>query len=100
MERGKLFAGLFLYALISLSVSLPASGQEPFYKGKTIRIIVGLSPGGGYDLWARMIARHIGKHIPGQHTVIVDNMPEAGSIIAANHGLRWLRPLKSSRFSA
>ena len=91
-EGIKVFAGLFLYVLIFLSVSLPAYEQEPFHIGKTIRIIVGLSPGGGYDLWARMIARHIGKHIPGQPTVIVDNMPGAGSIIAANHVYKVAKP--------
>ena len=85
-------ARLFLSLFIFLSLALPASSQEPFYKGKTIRIIVGLSPGGGYDLWARIIARHIGKHIPGQPTVIVDNMPGAGSIIAANHVYRSAKP--------
>src|SRR3990167_465572 len=92
VEKIKVFARLFLYVLIVLSVSLSASAQELFYKGKTIRIIVGLSPGGGYDLWARMIARHIGKHIPGQPTVIVDNMPGAGSIIAANHVYKAAKP--------
>ena len=86
------FARVFLYLFIPLSVSLPALAQEPFYKGKTIRIIVGLSPGGGYDLWARVIGRHMGKHIPGQPTVIVDNMTGAGSIIAANHIYKTAKP--------
>lgn len=58
---------------------------EDFYRGKTIRIIVGSAAGGGYDTYARTIARHIGKYIPGNPNVIVENMPGAGSLKAANH---------------
>jgi len=56
-----------------------------FYRGKTVRIIVGFSAGGGYDAYSRLIGRHLQKHIPGNPSVIVDNMAGAGSIIAANH---------------
>jgi tripartite-type tricarboxylate transporter receptor subunit TctC len=56
-----------------------------FYRGKTVRIVVGFSAGGGYDQYSRLIARHLSKYIPGNPAVIVDNMPGAGSIIAANH---------------
>lgn len=56
-----------------------------FYKGKTVTVIVGYSPGGGYDLYARQLATHIGKHIPGNPTVIVENMAGAGSLKSANH---------------
>jgi tripartite-type tricarboxylate transporter receptor subunit TctC len=56
-----------------------------FYRGKTIRIVVGFSAGGGYDQYSRLIARHLSKYIPGNPSVIVDNMAGAGSIIAANH---------------
>ena len=56
-----------------------------FYRGKSVRIIVGFSAGGGYDAYSRVIGRHLHKHIPGNPTVIVDNMAGAGSIIAANH---------------
>ena len=56
-----------------------------FYQGKTVRIVVGFSAGGGYDQYSRVIARHLSKHIPGNPAVIVDNMPGVGSIIAANH---------------
>ena len=55
------------------------------YKGKTVRIIVGFSAGGGYDAYSRVIGRHLHKHIPGNPTVVVDNMAGAGSILAANH---------------
>jgi tripartite-type tricarboxylate transporter receptor subunit TctC len=58
---------------------------QQFYSGKTVRIIVGSAPGGGYDTYARAIARHLGRYIPGQPTVIVENMPGAGSLVAANH---------------
>src|ERR671923_323654 len=56
-----------------------------FYRGKTVRIVVGFSAGGGYDQYSRLIARHLGKYIPGNPAVIVENMAGAGSIIAANH---------------
>jgi tripartite-type tricarboxylate transporter receptor subunit TctC len=66
--------------------------QEPFYRGKTIRLIVGLAPGGGYDLYSRVIARHMGKHIPGNPTIVVDNMTGAGSVIAANYMYHSAKP--------
>jgi tripartite-type tricarboxylate transporter receptor subunit TctC len=69
-----------------------ALGQDAFFKGKTIRIIVGVSAGGGYDTYSRLVARHLGKHIPGTPTVIVDNMPGAASLIAANHVYKVARP--------
>lgn len=78
-----LFIPLSLY--FNLSTVTSASAQEPFYKGKTIRIVVGLSAGGGYDRAARIISRHLGKYIPGNPEVIVQNMPGAGSVIAANY---------------
>lgn len=56
-----------------------------FYRGKSVRIIVGFSAGGGYDAYSRVIGRHLHKHIPGNPNVIVDNMAGAGSMIAANH---------------
>ena len=55
-----------------------------FYRGKTVRIIVGFAAGGGFDAYSRVIGRHLGKYIPGNPTVIVDNMPGVGSLIAAN----------------
>jgi tripartite-type tricarboxylate transporter receptor subunit TctC len=56
-----------------------------FYRGKTVRIIVGHGVGGGFDVWSRAIARHLGKYVPGNPTVIVENMPEAGGMVAANN---------------
>jgi tripartite-type tricarboxylate transporter receptor subunit TctC len=80
-----------LIALTAFGGDRPAEAQ-PFYEGKTVRIIVGLAPGGGYDTYARVIARHIGRHIPGNPTVIVENMPGAGSLISANHIFKVAKP--------
>jgi tripartite-type tricarboxylate transporter receptor subunit TctC len=63
-----------------------------FYKGKTIRLVVGYAPGGAYDFYARVIARHIGKHIPGSPNLIVENMPGAGSLVSANHLYKIAKP--------
>src|SRR5512144_1652728 len=56
-----------------------------FYQGKTIRVIVGGSPGGGFDIYTRAMARHMGKHIPGNPSLIVENMTGAGTFIAAKY---------------
>jgi tripartite-type tricarboxylate transporter receptor subunit TctC len=61
------------------------AGADEFYKGKTIRFIVGFAAGGGFDTYTRMIARHIGKHIPGHPDTLVENMTGAGSLVAANY---------------
>ena len=63
----------------------PVLAQAPFYQGKTIRIVIGSSTGGGYDLWARVLARYYGKYIPGNPTILVQNMPGAASIVATNY---------------
>ena len=67
-------------------------GAAPFYEGKAIRIIVGTAPGGGYDTYTRVIARHFGKYIPGNPTIIVDNMPGAGGLVSANHLFKVAKP--------
>ena len=65
-----------LFILMTLLVNWTAAhSQDNFYRGKTVRIIVGASAGGGYDTYTRTIARHMGKHIPGNPTLVVDNMP-------------------------
>jgi tripartite-type tricarboxylate transporter receptor subunit TctC len=58
---------------------------EKFYHRKTVSIIVGSGAGGGFDTTARLVSRHIGKHIPGAPVVIVQNMPGGGGLVAANH---------------
>jgi tripartite-type tricarboxylate transporter receptor subunit TctC len=76
---------------IALAAALTSAGQASaqsvadFYKGKTVTIFIGFSPGGSYDGFARMVARHLGKHIPGNPNVVPQNMPGAGSFTAANH---------------
>ena len=66
--------------------------QEPFFKAKTVRIVVGFSPGGGFDVYSRAISRHLGRHIPGNPNVIVENMTGAGSLIAANNIYKVAKP--------
>jgi tripartite-type tricarboxylate transporter receptor subunit TctC len=78
---------LVLTALLSAHAGATlAQSNDDFYRGKTLQIDVGFGPGGGYDLWARTLARHIGKHIPGHPAILVQNLPGAGSLTA-------LRPL-------
>jgi tripartite-type tricarboxylate transporter receptor subunit TctC len=62
-----------------------ARAQDNFFAGKTVRIVVGSSPGGGYDYWARLLARSMAKHIPGNPEVVVQNMPGGGSLVATNY---------------
>ena len=70
----------------------PGLAQDSFYKGKTVRIIVGASAGGGYDTYSRTIARHMGKHIQGNPTFVVENMPGAGFLISANYIYKVAKP--------
>jgi tripartite-type tricarboxylate transporter receptor subunit TctC len=80
-------------AAIFLFVGYPGEAKaEDFYQGKTISIIVGYAAGGGYDTYARTLARHLGNHIPGKPTVIVQNMTGAGSLIAANYLYKKAEP--------
>jgi tripartite-type tricarboxylate transporter receptor subunit TctC len=80
-------------AILSLLLtSAAAHAQDGFYGGKTIRIIVGASAGGGYDTYSRTIARHMGKYIRGNPTLVVDNMPGAGFLISANYMYKVAKP--------
>ncbi|HEY6258468.1 MAG TPA: tripartite tricarboxylate transporter substrate-binding protein [Xanthobacteraceae bacterium] len=79
-------------ALAGLSIALaglraaPAAAQAgPSLAGRNVQMLIGFGPGGGYDLWGRVVARHIGKHLPGKPTVVPQNMPGAGSFVAANN---------------
>jgi tripartite-type tricarboxylate transporter receptor subunit TctC len=89
--RRRLFA--FVTVLVVLaSISSSPVGAQSFYEGKTVRINVGFAAGGGFDTYARVMGRHMGKHIPGNPTIIVDNMPGAGSLISANHLYKVAKP--------
>jgi tripartite-type tricarboxylate transporter receptor subunit TctC len=79
--------GVVTAATLAAATGQPAFAQSAaeFYKGKTVTFYVGLSPGGGYDLNARLVAKHIGKYIPGQPEVIVKNMPGGGGIVMTNY---------------
>jgi len=83
--RAALFGCLGLIALLVGPTSGAAQSVEEFYKGRQITLIVGFNPGGGYDVYARLMARHLPRFIPGTPTIIVKNMPGAASLIAANH---------------
>src|SRR5436189_847692 len=80
--------------LLAALAAIPLAGfaQPSPYAGKTVTIIVGYKAGGGYDATARLLARHLPKHIPGKPTVIVQNMPGANSMIAANHVYNIAKP--------
>ena len=76
---------LLCSAIAAFLLAPSVHAAAPYYEGKAIRIIVGTAPGGGYDTYTRLLARHFSKHIPGTPTVIVDNIPGAGGLLSANH---------------
>lgn len=82
---------LTLYPFNPLTLSA-VFAQTSFYQGKTVKIIIGSTTGGGYDLWARVLARYLGKHIPGNPEIVVQNMPGAGSVVAANYVYNLAKP--------
>jgi len=83
-RRRLLAAAAALWASFAVSPGHAAPAAD-FYKGRVVQILVGFTPGGGYDLYARVLARHMGRHIPGRPAVVVQNMPGAGSLKAANY---------------
>lgn len=84
--------GTFALGLaLAWSAGGPAHAAD-FYEGKVIRLVVGFTAGGGFDVQARTLARHLSKHIPGKPAIVVENMPGAGSLKAANHIARVAKP--------
>lgn len=86
---------LAIFVLLVFNVLMTGTGRaatDEFFKGKTVRIIVGFAPGGGFDIYSRTIARHMGKHVPGNPIFVVENMTGAGSLIAANHVYKVAKP--------
>jgi tripartite-type tricarboxylate transporter receptor subunit TctC len=86
--RGALAGGALAIGLLAGLAGCDTAGAqsvEGFYRGRTVTIVIGFGVGGGYDVGARVLARHFGKHIPGNPTVVAQNMPGAGSLRAANY---------------
>jgi tripartite-type tricarboxylate transporter receptor subunit TctC len=81
----RLLGGICFAALLGAFDAGYAAAQGSFYQGKTVTVVVGSAPGGLYDLWARLLARTMGKYIPGNPNMLVQNMPGAGSVVAANY---------------
>src|SRR5262245_38693663 len=88
MRTRTMVRAVAVLALASFSCAMPAHAQAPadFFKGRNIELYIGYSVGGAYDLYARVLARHLGKHIPGNPTIVPKNMEGAGSLRLAN----WL----------
>jgi len=91
MQKLLTVIGIAVLATV-LIASHPAAQAQDYYKDKTVTIIVGYSPGGSFDLYARVIARYIGRYLPGNPTRIVENMTGAGGMIAANHLYNRVKP--------
>jgi tripartite-type tricarboxylate transporter receptor subunit TctC len=83
---------LFVHACSFFAVSALHAQAEPFYKGKTLKVVVGTTAGSLYDLWARAVAAHIGRHIPGNPETLVQNMPGAGHKVATNYMYNIAKP--------
>jgi tripartite-type tricarboxylate transporter receptor subunit TctC len=92
---------LAVAALLAVSGAGPAraAGVEEFYQGRTVQLIIGYSVGGGYDAYARLLAKHMGAHIPGHPTIVPQNMPGAGSLKATNY-IYAVAPKDGSVFGA
>ena len=92
MKKKILCTLIVLAVLFVFSPQHESRAAAPYYEGKTINIIVGFAPGGGYDLFVRPLARILPKYIPGNPTILVQNMPTAGSMGAANHLFNVAKP--------
>jgi len=92
MKKGTLYLFSLAVVFAFLASASTAALAAEFYKGKTIRFVVGYSPGGGYDTYTRAVARHIGRFIPGNPVPIVQNMTGGGSLIAANYIYNRAKP--------
>jgi tripartite-type tricarboxylate transporter receptor subunit TctC len=82
----------FWFIVLSLIWVPSTYAAAPFYEGKTIKLIVGFSAGGGFDTYSRVIGRHMGKHLPGNPTIVVENMTGAASLVATNHVYKVAKP--------
>ena len=78
-------ARVLIIALSMAGCASPSFAQDDFYRGKTVQLLIGFQAGSGYDTYGRTLARHLGKHLPGVPSIVVQNMTGAGSLVAANH---------------
>jgi tripartite-type tricarboxylate transporter receptor subunit TctC len=95
MRKIPWYPALLLFAVALYGLQLPAAWaneEEKFFSGKRVRILVTVTPGGGYDLYARLVARHLGQHLPGKPSVIVQNMTGGGGRIGTNYAFRVAKP--------
>jgi tripartite-type tricarboxylate transporter receptor subunit TctC len=88
----KQFVAAFWFLLLIVPSNRDLYAQEPFYKGKMFKIVVGSPPGGFYDAWARLLSRYMPKYLPGNPDSIVQNMPGAGSLVASNYVYNIAKP--------
>jgi tripartite-type tricarboxylate transporter receptor subunit TctC len=82
IARRMIWSAVVLAALMALAPALRADPVADFYRGKTMKVIIGFGPGGGYDLYGRLAAEFLGRHIPGNPTIVPENMPGGGSVKA------------------
>jgi tripartite-type tricarboxylate transporter receptor subunit TctC len=92
MKWAAVRTGLLVTTMVALSSSQLSAQSETDFKGKTIRLIIGTSTGGGVDLYARVVAQHLGRHLPGEPTIVPQNMPGASSVVAANYLYTMAKP--------
>ena len=81
------FVAVLFIAILGLGVQASAQTPEQFYAGKTIDFVIGYPPGGSNDTFGRLLARHLGKHIPGKPAIVPKNQPGAGSFLAVNSAI-------------
>jgi hypothetical protein len=79
-------------AVLAFNFNFAHAASDDVFKGNTVKIVVGLTAGGAFDAYARTLARYLGKHIPGNPTFVVDNMPGAGGLVAANYVYKVAKP--------
>jgi tripartite-type tricarboxylate transporter receptor subunit TctC len=92
MDKDKRILYMALALVVLLLLPAITYAAAPFYEGKNIRVIVAGSPGGGFDSYARALARHLGKHVPGKPTIMIENMTGAGGLVAANYLYKIAKP--------
>src|SRR3989338_355078 len=80
------------FVILAFDAEFARAASDDFFKGKTVRIIVGFTAGGAFDAYARALARHLGRHIPGNPTFIVENMPGAGTLVATINVYKVAKP--------